>query len=1087
MKIIRNKLQQTAIFALAGITIACSVSQVELKQEQSSASLSKAKQQTHVERVEWENPEIFAQNKLPARATFYAYESADLAKKQVREKSDYFVSLNGDWHFNWVRKPVDRPQDFWQTGFDYSTWGTIEVPSNWELQGHGIPHYVNIDYVFPANQPFIPHEYNPVGSYIKQLDVPSNWQGKRVYLHFGAVNSAMYIWVNGKKVGYSQGSKLPAEFDITDYVSAGANKVAVEVYRWSDGSYLEDQDAWSLSGIDREVYAYATPQTQISDYTVTADLDNSFENGVFNLSLDIGSEQNKSVTGKFEITITDSEADGGKTLLNKKVTVEVSNKQSVELAGVINNVQAWSAETPKLYTLTINAEFNGETQVIKQQIGFRHLTMIHGQFLVNGKAVTIRGVNRHEHDANTGKALSLEGMIEDIKLMKQLNVNAVRTSHYPNDPRFYDLADQYGLYILDEANIESHEYMQKGLGKDSKAQQQYFLGYQPEWQAAHIDRVQRMVERDKNHPSIILWSLGNEAGFGTAFEKSAAWIKENDPTRPVTYGGWPTVDGHSLLEYTDIYTPMYDFLYEMEDWAQSNPKQPMIQAEYAHAMGNSLGNLQEYWDLIYSYPQLQGGFIWDWVDQTLLKTNDKGQTIMAYGGDFGESPRPDSDSFLANGVIQSDRTLNPHAWELKKVYQPLYFKSVDLESFTFVLENNHNFTSADHYNFDWMLAKNGRKVKQGRLRGINAEAGKKQVFTLHKNAGLADYSFLPNTEYHLTIRATAKANQTAFIAEGDVVAWQQFSLTQPIFTPENERETNVVNVGQVLTLARNSEQLAIKGKGFSVNFDKTTGVISSYKINGNELVKQGLAANLWRVPTDNDYGAQLPEKLAIWQQASEQQKLLSITAKQLSNGNVEINTEHELGDNTATFVTQYTVNNKGAVDVSADLYPQQWRLPMLPKVGMNMMLNGDYKNFTWFGRGPHENYIDRKTSAAVAVYQSHVDQQYHDYARPQETGNKTDVRWFSLTNDQGVGIRVTGQQLLSISALPMLNSDLQHDRKAVRLHGAEVAIKDLVNLNIDYKQMGLGGDNSWGALPHSQYQIPSGHYHYGFTIEPIKR
>ncbi|MGL1956312.1 MAG: DUF4981 domain-containing protein [Colwellia sp.] len=1077
MKVTKNKLQLAILFAFTSIATACSGTQAELEQ---------AKEK--IDRVEWENPEIFAQNKLPARATFYAYESTDLAKNQQRENSAYFLSLNGDWHFNWVKKPADRPKDFWQAGFDHSSWDSIQVPSNWELQGHGIPHYVNIDYVFPANQPFIPHEYNPVGSYIKQLDVPSNWQGKRVYLHFGAVNSAMYIWVNGKKVGYSQGSKLPAEFDITDYVKAGDNKVAVEVYRWSDGSYLEDQDAWSLSGIDREVFVYATPQTKINDYTVTADLDDSFENGVFKLAIDIGSTQNKAVTGKFNITITDSEADEGKVLLTKQVKLEVTDKQSVSLSGVINNIQPWSAEFPKLYTLTIKAEIDGKKQVIEQKIGFRHLKMTHGQFLVNGKAVTIRGVNRHEHDANTGKALSLEGMIEDIKLMKQLNVNAVRTSHYPNDPRFYALADQYGLYILDEANIESHEYMQKGTSQgitNSEVQKQHFLGYQPEWQAAHIDRVARMVARDKNHPSIILWSLGNEAGFGTAFESAAAWIKENEPTRPVTYGGWGTVDGHSSLDYVDIYTPMYDFMYEMEDWAQSNPKQPMIQAEYAHAMGNSLGNLQEYWDLIYRHPQLQGGFIWDWVDQTLLKTNDEGQTIMAYGGDFGESPRPDTDNFLANGLIQSDRTFNPHAWELKKVYQPLYFSSVDLASFTFVLENHHDFTDAENYNYDWILAKNGQPVKQGKLTGINAKAGKKQIFTIKNSEGLNDYLFLPNTEYHLTIRATAKANQTAFIAEGDVVAWQQFALTQPVFTIKSDIETNTANIGQALTLARNSEQLAINGKDFSLEFNKETGVISSYKINGSELVKQGLAANLWRVPTDNDYGAQLPTKLAIWQQASEQQKLLSTTAKQLTNGNVVINTEHELGDNTATFVTQYIINDKGAVDVSADFYPQQWHSLMLPKVGMNMVLNGDYKNFTWFGRGPHENYVDRNTSAAVAVYQSHVDEQYHDYARPQETGNKTDVRWFTLTNEQGFGIKVKGHQLLSISALPMLNSDLQHDRKAVRLHGSEVPTKDLINLNIDYKQMGVGGDNSWGALPQPQYQIPAGNYHYGFTIEPV--
>lgn len=1072
MKITTGKLQRTILFVLTSITVACSGSQAE----QATAVYSEKIQQPAVQHVEWENPEIFAENKLPTRATFYAYESIALAEKQQRENSENFVSLNGDWRFNWVKKPADRPENFWQNDFDSSHWQTIQVPSNWELQGYGVPHYVNIDYVFPANQPFIPHQYNPVGSYIKTLNVPNHWQEKRIYLHFGAVNSAMYLWVNGKKVGYSQGSKLPAEFDITEYVNSGSNKVAVEVYRWSDGSYLEDQDAWSLSGIDREVFAYATPQTQIKDFTVKADLDASFSQGLFNLTLDIGSATTEPVAANVAVTVLDK----GKVVLTKKLTLNVTDQQQVELAGVINNVQAWSAEFPKLYTLRIDADLAGKKQVIEQHIGFRHIAMQHGQFLVNGKAITIRGVNRHEHDANTGKALSLAGMIEDIKLMKQLNVNAVRTSHYPNDPRFYDLADQYGLYILDEANIESHEYMQKGTSQgntNTQVQKKHFLGYQPEWQAAHLDRIQRMVERDKNHPSIILWSLGNEAGFGTAFETAAAWIKANEPSRPVTYGGWGTVDGHSALDYVDIYTPMYDFLYEMQDWAQSNPKQPMIQAEYAHAMGNSMGNLQEYWDLIYRYPQLQGGFVWDWVDQTLFKTNANGQTIMAYGGDFGESPRPDSDSFLANGVIQSDRTFNPHAWELKKVYQPLYFNSVDLETFTFVLQNHHNFTNASNYNYDWILAKDGQPVKQGKLLGINAKAGKKQIFTV----GLTGYSFVQNAEYHLTIRATAKAGRTAFINEGDVVAWQQFALTQPQFALEPTK----VKGKQVLAMNSDAQHMTITGEKFTLLVDKITGMISSYKVNGNELIQQGLSANLWRVPTDNDYGAQLPTKLALWQQASEQQKLTSIKSQSLTNGTIEITTEHTLGDNSATFVTQYLINPQGEIAVNADFYPQQWRAPMLPKVGMNMVLNGEYKNLTWFGRGPHENYVDRNTSAAVALYNSHVDQQYHDYARPQETGNKTDVRWFTLTNNQGLGIKVKGHQLLSISALPMLNSDLQHDRKAVRLHGAEVPIKDLVNLNIDYKQMGVGGDNSWGALPHVEYQLPAGHYHYGFTIEPI--
>ncbi|MER2491753.1 glycoside hydrolase family 2 TIM barrel-domain containing protein [Catenovulum sediminis] len=1081
MILTRNNIQQCILIALASMTTACAFSG---EQSHQTGQIT--------EHLEWENPEIFAQNKLPASATFYAYESATLAEQQRREASNYFTSLNGEWSFNFVKKPADRPVDFYQTDFDYSNWGSIKVPGNWELQGHGIPHYVNIDYVFPANQPFIPHEYNPVGSYIKTLTVPQSWQGKRVVLHFGAVNSAMYLWVNGQKVGYSQGSKLPAEFDITEHVKTGNNKIAIEVYRWSDGSYLEDQDAWSLSGIDREVYAYATPKTHIRDYTVTADLDDDFENGVFNLALEINSNEQQSRSNDANVSVTVSIKDGNALLLNKSASAQVNGQQIINLAGIIKDVQPWSAETPKLYDLTIEADMNGETQVIKQKIGFRHIEMQHGQFLVNGKAITIRGVNRHEHDPKSGKALSLESMIADIKLMKQLNVNAVRTSHYPNDERFYALADQYGLYVLDEANIESHEYMQIGNGQgnnNEEFQRKTFLGYQPEWQAAHIDRVTRMVERDKNHPSIIMWSLGNEAGLGTAFEKAAEWIKTNEPTRPVTYGGWGTVDGHSALDYVDVYTPMYDFMWEMKDWALSHPKQPMIQAEYAHAMGNSLGNLQEYWDLIYAYPQLQGGFIWDWVDQTLFKTNDKGQQIMAYGGDFGESPRADSDNFLANGVIQSDRTLNPHAWELKKVYQPIYFKAVDLDNLTFVLENHHNFTNASEYDYDWILAKNGQPVKQGQLTNIQAEAGKKQIFSPDFNQSI----ITSDAEYHITIRAKAKSGQIAFVETGDVVAWEQFALTEPIFskvnnTSQNTPQNTAQNISEntALKLAHAEHSLDVHGHGFAVSFDKQSGQLASYQLQGNQLIQQGLKPNLWRVPTDNDVGANLQGKLKVWKQASGQQTLVSIDSAQTPHGHIEITTKQQLGDNDALFVTRYQINSHGEINIDADFYPQKWRMPMLPKVGMNIILNGDYKNIEWFGRGPHENYIDRNTSAAVAVYKSHVDEQYHDYSRPQETGNKTDVRWFRLSNNQGQGIEISGHQLLSMSALPMLNSDLEHDRKNVHLHGAEVEFKDLVNLNIDYKQMGVGGDNSWGALAQDAYQIPSGHYHYGFTIKPLK-
>ncbi len=1073
----KNLYRAVAITAGALLLTACGSETNESETTESVQATAEQPSSSSVDQAQnndWENPTIFEINKEPARATFYAYESDELASAGERASSQFFRSLNGEWKFNWVRKPADRPENFWQQDFDDSSWQTITVPSNWELQGHGVPHYVNIPYVFPANQPYIPHDYNPVGSYIKTLDVPTDWEDKQVYLHFGAVSSAMYVWVNGQKVGYSQGSKLPAEFNITEYVKPGANKIAVEVYRWSDGSYLEDQDAWSLSGIDREVFAFATPNVHVRDFTVTSDLSDDFSQGVFGVDVEFSNATAQPVTAEVKVSI----ADGDQVVFTGSASAQISDEGVVKLAANIDDVKPWSAEIPHLYQLSIESTVGGETEVIHKNIGFRNMRMQHGQFLVNGVPVTLRGVNRHEHDPRTGKALSLESMIKDIELMKKLNINAVRTAHYPNDPRWYALTDQYGLYVLNEANIESHEYMQMGNTgaiNDASKQQAIQLGFKPEWEAAHVERVKRMVERDKNHPSIILWSLGNEAGVGPAFEKAAQWIKDNDASRPVTYGGWGTVNGHSPLDYVDIYTPMYDFIYEMEDWAKSNPKQPMIQAEYAHAMGNSMGNLQEYWDVIYQYPQLQGGFIWDWVDQTLFKTNEDGIEIMAYGGDFGESPRPDSDNFLANGVIQSDRTLNPHAWEVKKVYQPLTFKAVNLEGLQFSVWNHHDFLAADSYVFSWQLFEDGVLIKEGSGPDLVAAPGKKEIFEL----SLPQFQRKSSSEYHLTVNAKARDGVLPLVDKDAVVAWEQFALTQPkIMGAANATMSSV-------STEDSDQQLKIAGNNFSVQFDKASGQMISYQVNGKELLKQGPTANLWRVPNDNDSGTNTQKKLAVWKQATDNQQLVSIGHSANSDDRVEVRTLHRLGETVADFTTTYEILGSGEIKIRVNFDPVKGGLPVIPRVGMNMVIDGAYKQLSWFGRGPHENYEDRKSGAPIALYQSTVDEQYHDYSRPQETGNKTDVRWMSLQDESGNGLLVAGKQLLSLSALSMLNSDLENDRQGAHLHGAEVLPKDLVNLNIDMRQMGVGGDNSWGAMPLPQYQIRPASYSYGFRLIPL--
>lgn len=1018
---------------------------------------------------DWENPGVIAINKAPARASFFAYENLALATQGQREQSSNFKSLNGEWKFNWVRKPSDRPVGFSKIDFDASSWKTISVPGNWELNGYGIPHYVNIPYVFPANQPQIPHDYNPVGSYIKTFDLPDKWNGKQVFIHFGAVSSAMYLWINGERVGYSQGSRLPAEFNISQFLKPGENTIAVEVYRWSDGSYLEDQDAWSLSGIEREVYLYATPTTRIADFSFRGELDDEYKNGLVILDIDIASESDKSVDANVIVNISDGE----KPVYQSKQSALVGNNSSISFSGTIKDVKPWSAETPHLYTLTIQIDLDGETEVIQRPIGFRTIEMKDGQFKVNGVAVTIRGVNRHEHHPRTGNVVNIDTMIKDIELMKQLNINAVRTAHYPNDSRWYELTDKYGLYVMDEANIEAHEYLEMGKKDDLASQQEFHLGYKPEWEAAHLSRISRMVERDKNHPSIVFWSMGNESGVGPTFEKAAQWIRDNDPSRPVTYGGWGTIDGHSPLDYVDIYTPMYDFMYEMKDWASQRRDQPMIQAEYAHAMGNSLGNFQEYWDLIYSEPQLQGGFVWDWVDQTLFKTNADGNEIMAYGGDFGKSPRPDSDNFLANGIIQSDRTLNPHAHELKKVYQPISFIAVDIEKGQFQLWNHHDFLNTNQFKFRWILHENGVKVGSGKLNTISAKAHEKQLFMVD----LPDLK--SESAYHLTLQALPSIGVIPSISSDAVVAWEQFELQK------SQAPIKQVIDNADLTLIEDKTLITVSNPHFSTSFQKDTGVLVNYSINGKNLIKKGLSTNLWRVVTDNDNFSSAMDEMTVWREATEQQRLKSMSSTREADGSIVVNTKFTLGSKVALAIIQYRLLSSGEIQVKMALSPIKGSLPVIPRVGMKMELLGDYKNMQWFGRGPHENYSDRNTSAPIALHSSHTDVQYHDYSRPQETGNKTEVRWMSLTDENGEGLLIIGEPLLNMTALSVTDEAMVNDRDGEHLHGQEVLPQDLVNLKIDLRQMGVGGDNSWGAMPLPNYQIKPASYNYGFRIVPF--
>lgn len=1022
------------------------------------------------QRPEWENPLVNGINRLPMRTSFFAYENPGLAEAGDPAKSTRFLSLNGQWSFHWSRAPKLRPTGFEQPGFDVSKWSKVAVPGNWELQGFDIPHYVNIEYVFPANQPYLPEDYNPVGSYRRDMALPAGWSGQQVILHFGAVQSAYYVWVNGKLAGYSEDSRLPAEFDVTKLLQPGRNTIAVEVYRFADGSYLEDQDMWSMSGIFRDVYMYARPQAHVADLRFNAGLADDFATGTLGIEVAISQ-----AAAKAGMSVEARLMDGARTVWSAQ---QPARGAAARFNASLPGIKPWSAETPNLYPLEVTLrDRKGQlVEVIRRQAGFRTAAMIDGLFTINGKPVKIRGVNRHEHDPQTGHAITREGMEQDVRLMKQLNINAVRTAHYPNDPYFYELADKYGLYLMDEANIESHEYMQMGdQAKPPKTRADYQLGFKPEWELAHLERVERMVQRDRNHPSIVMWSLGNEAGIGPTFEKAAQRLRALDATRPVTYGGYGTVDGHAVLPYSDIYTPMYDSVAEMLDYAKSSHPQPMIQAEYAHAMGNSLGNFKEYWDAIYANPRLQGGFIWDWVDQTLYKTDEKGRRFFAYGGDFGPSPRPDSDNFLANGIVQSDRTLNPHAWEMKKVYQPMAF-TLDTDG-SVVVTNRHAFIDLSGFDFRWRLEADGIAVASGALPSMTVAPGATGTIALPAEALAKD----GKSERYLTIEATAKAGTIPLVDQGALIAWEQFELDRPV------QAVATVVKGKAKISSKPNSLTVTTANGAKLAFDPATGQLTGWIVGGHNLLLTGLTPNLWRAPTDNDAGGNwLLRTSSIWKRATAERMLESFTHS-AKDGFVTVSSRYVMGDGTATFKIDHVIAADGAVEVHGSFLPGKSGLPIIPRIGMNLQLPGSFNRLEWFGRGPNENYWDRKYGAAVGRYRSTVAEQYHDYSRPQETGNKTDVRWFALRDADGNGMAFVADGLLGFSALPMLQSDLDHDRsaKAPNRHGGLVDFRDLVSVNVDYRQMGVGGINSWGALPLPQYRIPALEYSWRFRMAPL--
>lgn len=1200
---------------------------------------------------DWENPLVVGRNKEPGHVPLVIYDDPAAALSGDPEVSPYLQSLNGNWKFHWAPYPATAPEEFYREDYDVSQWDEIPVPSNWQLQGYDLPIYTNVREPFaPAEPPRVPKDYNPVGSYRRTFTISESWQDRQVFLHFDGVKSAFYVWVNGQEVGYSQGSMTPAEFNLTPYINLGENTLAVRVYRWSDGSYLEDQDMWRLSGIYRGVYLFATPHVHVRDFWVRTPFDSNYQNATLQVGVKVRN-LNAMPAGPKQVEVGLFDRENQPVFAAPLVgTVEVppGEEVTVELSREVPSPHKWSAEQPYLYTLLVTLkEPRGEVlEIVSHKIGFRQVELKEGQLRVNGVPILIKGVNRHEHDPDTGRVVSQERMIQDLKLMKQFNINAVRTSHYPDDPRWYDLCDQYGLYLFDEANIESHAFWDR-FTKD------------PQWKTAFLERGQRMVERDKNHPSVIVWSLGNESGYGPNHEALAHWIRQAEPTRLIHYH--PAENAPMV----DLLAPMYPSVEQILNLAQDpDETRPVIMCEYAHSMGNSTGNLKEYWEAIETHKRLQGGFIWDWVDQGLrrrtpttpdrspyrhdgivsarivngrsgqaiadgyvalpasraldltgnqitlevwvfpkategpnpfitkgdhqyaLKQKDRntiefsihdgtwiavqaptppdwtqgwhhlvgvydGQRLklyldgelkgvtehegtidhcpypvnigrnaeanrtlrglidqvriynralseeelfgsernpqdavlwmdfeefgeevewFAYGGDFGESPT--DGNFCINGLIWPDRRPHPALWEYKKVLEPVRVKPLDLAAGKVEIINRYHFSNLNTLDIAWTLAVDDEILQQGTLPRLDVPPGGSQVVTVP----FTPPECRPGAEYWLTLSFTL-AHDTLWAERGHEVAWAQFKMPFEVPAPA------VMPLEEMppLQLAESGEAVSIQGPDFRVVFNRSKGTITSWRYQGRELLARGPRLNLWRAPTDND--ARTLER--SWREAGldrlrHQVKEVKVRQVQPQVVQVHIRTYVAAPGHAAGFESEYHYTLYGSGDVVLEhTVSPQGELPPLPRVGLQMRLRGDYDRFTWYGRGPHETYPDRKLGARIGVYHSPVEEQYVPYLMPQENGNKTEVRWVALANEEGLGLLAVGKPTLNVSAHHFTPEDLTEAK-----HPFELRRREDITLNLDYQVCGLGnGSCGPGTLP--QYLVPPKPYRYTLRLRPF--
>ena len=1014
----------------------------------------------------WLDPEVNEVNTMAPRAAFFAYETENLAKADQKARSERYLSLEGKWKFNFSKDHDKAPRDFYSLKYDDSQWTDFPVPGILELNGYGDAIYSNNGYPwrtqFRPEPPFVEERNNYTGSYRKMVTVPADWKGERIYLHVGSATSNLMVWVNGKFVGYSEDSKVSAEFDLTKYLTPGKeNLIAMQVMRWCDGSYLEDQDFWRFTGIAREVYLYARPQAHIADLFITPDLVNNYQDGTLDVKLNAVGAKGETVM----FSLKDKE---GKEVAAQ--TAKVGGNGEVKVNFDIKNPLKWTAETPNLYTLyTTLMDGKQVAEVVPQRVGFRKVEIKNAQVLVNGQPVLFKGANRHELDPVTGYVVSMDRMLEDIRVMKELNINAVRTCHYPDDPRWYELCDIYGIYMVAEANIESH-----GMGYGDKT-----LAKEPTYEKAHLERNESNIKIYKNHPSIIFWSVGNEAGYGPNFEKAYDLVKAYDPSRPCQY------EQAGQNGKTDIFCPMYYDYGGCEWYAKGDNPRPLIQCEYAHAMGNSMGGFKEYWDMVRKYPKYQGGFIWDFVDQGLRVKNKQGKTIYAYGGDFGRYPTSDH-NFNCNGIINPDRKPNPHANEVRYYYQNIWATAKDLKAGEVEVYNENFFKSLDDVELQWTLESEGKVLVNGRS-ALDIPAQQKRVVKLDGYSLPADVK----GEVVLNLDFVLKKAEPMLDA-GYAVAREQF-VVNPYTFPTMESVLAVTSGKYDTRKVEKEEKVAwvtLSAGNTSVTFNHWNGWIDYLDVDGKPMLEEGYAItpDFWRAPTDNDYGSGTQRKLHAWKNPEMKMKSFKVVENE---GKAEKGVEvvYDMPSVEATLTMTYTLTPAGelVVNEAMTVNKDAKHKPELMRYGMQLVMPKAYNMLTYYGKGPGENYIDRNNGDRLGVYDAKVADQYWGYVRPQESGNKTEVRYWQVKDENGKGLEFYSFAPMECSTLNYLASDLDDgwDKNAHQSHSGDLTPRDFSVVKLAARQRGLACVNSWGAIPLEQYRMPYQDYSFTYVIRPL--